>query len=295
LSSRILHNASLIIMLLFLTKENAMNENTKRRIDQFKTKIGYDSIAVKVDNSQAVVCRDFDPQKGDFLPELKSNFPLKEDIHIYDDGIEKEMRFDTGDNILYVKMFISSFGYKIAMEQLLNDALSTTLMVIPYETCPYDLGDINISLSGKDSYHIKWTFYNIYFSVAYSGKKVNVEQFCRNLQKYAESCVITDIERYRPRFDEVVVSSSAIKPGEELTIFIVPEYGKAFKDRKKGQPSSLRLEKIWTGNVLSLEKETDFFFRFKGIEEGTETITFILADTDALICAKHAVTITVSK
>lgn len=77
-----------------------------------------------------------------------------------------------------------------------------------------------------------------------------------------------------------------------MTVYIVPAYGKAFYNQNK-QPLDLRLESTWSGNILRLVKESRFFFRFKGIAEGTETITFILADLDALTCSKHDVTITV--
>ena len=114
-------------------------------------------------------------------------------------------------------------------------------------------------------------------------------------QRYTEGFVVNDVERYRPQFREVLVSSNTVKKGDTVSIRIVPAYGEAFGGTKKNSNENFRLEKNWEAEVLDLIDYTDFSFRFKGISGGTETITFILADMDALVSNKKTVAVTVTE
>lgn len=90
-----------------------------------------------------------------------------------------------------------------------------------------------------------------------------------------------------------MISNEHIKKGDTVFIKIMPAHGEAFTGQKKNSNVNIALEKTWTADKLDLVDYTDFSFKFKGIAEGTETITFILADLDALTCSKREVTISV--
>lgn len=287
----------IFFIFVFIAKDGLMSEKLMTEVEEFKKNVGFDLVCKSVDNSKSVVYwKKFDIMKFKSLQSLISTAKVVNEINIRQTVILKEIEFNTEKDQLSLEIFIFNENNNIEpLEKLLNKVSFTTMTKIMYEKCPYNLGNLNVWMISNKIYYIKWTYYNIYFSVAYSGNSINIEQFCRELQQYTEAFVVSDIERYRPRFDEIIVSSKVIKVGEEVTVYVVPAYGRAFGDKKVDNKSNFHLEALWEGKVLSLEKEAPFFFRFKGITEGEETINLILADLDALVCSKHSVIIKVTR
>ncbi len=292
ISNRII---TFLVIFVFILKGVVMGDKLLSEANEFKKKISFNEAYNTVDNSKAVVFAKFNLEKLNSVQKFKSKNPISDEVNLRNNGILKEMIFATGQDTLYIEIFISNTNHELAMERLLNQVIFTTFPKILYEKCPYNLGDLNISIINNDSFHIKWTYFNVYFEVNYMGTEVDVEQFCRELQQYTEDFVVNNINQYRPQFKEVIISSDHIKKGDTVSIKIIPSYGEAFTGQKKNSHVNISLEKIWSAEKLDLIDYTDFSFKFKGIAEGTETITFILADLDALTCAKHEVTITVSE
>ena len=283
-----------LLIFTFICKGAVMNGQSRNTIDDFKKKIDYDSIVKAVDGNKSIVFQNVHPENWSIISSLGQK-PAVDEVTVRESGISREWIYKQNEAMLIIEMFISATNHKVAMNRLLNDASATTMLVIPFKKCPYNLGDINVSIIDEDFYRILWTHYNVYYSVKYTGKGLDVEKLCREIQNDSTHFIVNDIEKYRPQFKEVIISSNQIKKDEMVSIQILPAYGEAFKDQKKNSNINLSLTKNWKADLLDLVDYTDFSFKFRGIAEGTETITFILADLDALVCSKHEVTITVSK
>lgn len=285
-----------------------MNNQYDNPVEEFKQRIKFDLTLQSIDENKSIVFREMIPESWKTLKGYNDKMTMNE-VSISKKGISKLLAFKHENEMLVIEIFVASVSSKIAQERLLDDATATTMRVIPFKKCPYNLGDINVSIIRDGFHRILWTHYNVYYSVKYTGNNLDIEKLCRELQNDSTHFIVNDIDRYRPRFKEVIVSIDLYRPrfeeaivpsnhmnkGDTVSITIVPAYGKAFTGQKKNSNVNISLEKIWNADILDLVDYTDFSFEFKGIAEGTETITFILADLDALVCSKHEVTITVTE
>ena len=261
---------------------------------KFKFDINYDSISQMVDSNKSIVFQSISLKNWAVIKTFNQQ-QVSNETTIYDNGISKQWVYKHDEELLIIEVFASTTDHKLAMEWLLNEATATTMRTIPFSLCPYRLGDLNVSILRDNFCRILWTYYNVFYSVKYTGNNLDIKMLCQEIQNDSNKLFVTDIEKYRPRFKEVIISSDHIKKGDTVSIKIIPSYGEAFIGQKKNSHVNISLEKIWSAEKLDLIDYTDFSFKFKGIAEGSETITFILADLDALTCAKHEVTITVSE
>jgi hypothetical protein len=267
-----------------------MDENMKQMIDEYKKQIDFDNISKSIDTKKTIVFQNINSYEWDLYPKK-----VQEKYGIFEEEMLKEWMFEMDKGNLQVQIFESFKGHEIAMNRLLNLAVSTTMNKSPYGKCPYNLGDINVFYTTEKLSRIMWTYYNVFFYVSYSGKDLDLEKLCRKLQEFCRNSVVDDSEGYKPKFKEIKISSKIIKIGEITSIQFVPEYGDKFQKNGKKDKGNFTVKEIRNSDNLKLIRESDMFLEYQGINSGIEKLKLILADMDSFTASIYNIEIEVTR
>jgi hypothetical protein len=164
---------------------------------------------------------------------------------------------------------------------------------IPYKKCLYELGDIGITdISGKN---IMWTYHNVFFNISQEGDNIDLKGLSKQIQEYSKKIVVNNIDDNKPEIKDIIISNKKIKIGDGIEIHIIPEMGEMYKNQDDKNIHEFMMDCRMNGDKLSKISNSDLNYKFLGVKEGREKITFILGDKYCLLCSKYEIELEVTK
>ena len=267
-------------------------ENFNQRVDSFKERIGFSKLK-EVTGPDGVLARWEDLQKA-LTIQLKRLRLERTDCSVVESGMgEAEWIWRRGESSVDVSIFVSGAGPEKAQQKLLAIGSNTTMVRIPYEAGPADLGDLSIHDPRYPASGVTWVYKNICVDINTDGSGVDVEPIARVIQKFMEAHRVARLAEHLPRVERVDVSAKQIHVGEEWRVSfelgkktpiesVLTEVGEEWQSLNLGW--NRRLEAI---------KHSPLGAVYRGVAPGTARVQIRVVDRKTLLSPPLSVTVDV--
>ncbi len=241
-----------------------------------------------VDDTQGVVA---DWSNSSVWPVFKgSDWQIDKSPSIYKNstGTSQEWYHRKGKETLEIEIMVSSTGNKAAFDRLIEHASNTTMMEIPYNKAT-GLGDLYINFVHVHNRTHIWIYRNICFMIdhTFEGVKnpgLDSNILAKEIQKYAEEHLVTNIPAYYPKIVRAEISQPKIHVGDSFRATLIMA--------DKTSMDNYVIESRISGNLGNMSREgvPVNAKAVKAVEPGTGEVTFSVIDKKTLLSAQKTVT-----
>ncbi|MEN6464467.1 MAG: hypothetical protein ABFD62_04730 [Syntrophaceae bacterium] len=191
-------------------------------------------------------------------------------------------RFKRGEEKLRIEIIASSKGNAAALNSLMEFALGTTSMEVPFKKAE-GLGDYYLVSRNATLRDRLWIYRNVCFDLRYS-KKNETSDFdtfalAKDIQAYAEKHLVRNISDYYPRITHNI-SLKKIYVGDtfDITLSMAVE-----------SPASNYVMELKLGETLDLVSQDGLTIRVKAIQPGPAEVKFVVIDRKTLLSSEKTV------
>jgi hypothetical protein len=253
-----------------------MNSFMTNRIEEFKKRINFQEISKLQSQTEGIVIKwDFPLQWQPFSNQNWEIVNNSNSLSIDKDFVLKEWVLRQGEKTLVVEVGVSSAGTELAQQHLLNVAVNTTMMEIPYRKGPIELGDISIINTGEMIRNVVWVFKNVCFRISDLDNSIDVLAFARWLQLLAKQHIVKNISDYKPKIENIKASAQRIQVDETLTIEV--------NFSAEVNPENMYIEMEQDNYAADLIAEEGTMMTFLGEQPGISIIHIMVVDKVTLL------------